>query len=647
MCGIVGYIGPREASPILMSGLKRLEYRGYDSSGLAIIGADGSLDVRKREGKLSQLEALVAGTASAPAGQVGIGHTRWATHGPPNTTNAHPHFDEEQRIALVHNGIIENYAELRLMLKAKGHIFSTDTDTEVLAHLIEDLLYGGTASDSGASDSGPTDSSRMNGNAQVNTKNDTNNSSPKAVDEAAFLRALQTALGQAHGAYGLAIVCRDVPDRIFVARQFSPLVIGLGDGETFLGSDIPALLDHTRRMLLLEDGEIAVLSQDGASIYDLEGRPIQRQPIQIDWDAARAEKGGYEHFVRKEIDEQPQALTDTLRGRVENSEIQLPELDALDLDGISRVYLVACGTSFYAGLIAKGLIERWARLPVEVAIASELRYGDPVLSPDSLVILVTQSGETADTLAAMRRAKDADAPTLAITNVLGSSVTRGADATLYLQVGPEIGVVATKTFTGQLAVLTLLAAELGRRRGKLQASDIASITDELLLVPETMKTAIADEPAIKEAALSLIDARSIFFIGRGFNHPIALEAALKLKEISYIHAEGYPAGELKHGPLAMLEPGIPVVAFATQSPVYEKVVSNIEEIRARGSEVLAIATQGDEQIQSIADRVLYVPSLREELMPFVCSVPAQLLGLPRFPRPWSRPSTNRATSLRV
>ena len=629
MCGIVGYVGQREALPILMDGLARLEYRGYDSAGVALLGADGRLRVAKQEGKLARLRAHLDAQAVPPSGTTGLGHTRWATHGPPTTVNAHPHHDEDGRLVLVHNGIIENYAPLREALRARGHRFDTETDTEVLAHLIEEAWYGRAVATDGVGDAnraaGAPGAAEASGSAEAGLRGA--DGSPIGADgPARFAAAVRAALRQVEGAYALVVMSEDLPGTLVAARHFSPLVLGLGEGEQLVASDIPALLAHTRRVLLLEDGDVALVERAGVTVTDLAGRPQTREALTVTWDAAAAEKGGYAHFVRKEIDEQPSALADTLRGRLDGDRIHLPELEAFDLDAIRRVCVVACGTSLYAGMLARLMLERWARLPVEVAIASELRYGDPVLGPESLVVLVSQSGETADTLAAQRLARAKGAPTLAVTNSVGSSITRAADATLYLQVGPEIGVVATKTFTGQLAVLTLLAAELGRRRGHFDAAQVATLAGDLRALPEAMTQAIAGEPAIRAAAEALADRRSMFFIGRGFNHPIALEAALKLKEISYIHAEGYPAGELKHGPIAMLDPSIPVFAFATPSPTYDKLVSNLEEVRARGAQLVVVAGEGDQDIARLAERVLYVPVLREELAPFVNAVPAQLFA---------------------
>jgi glucosamine--fructose-6-phosphate aminotransferase (isomerizing) len=595
MCGIVGYVGARDALPFLMAGLERLEYRGYDSAGIAIRTELGTLEVRKEAGKLSRLATALAD--DRPAGAPGIGHTRWATHGVPSTPNAHPQTDCLDRFAVVHNGIIENHAALRAELLAAGHRFASDTDTEVIAHLVEAAWQDGAAN--GAAGLDPAE---------------------------ALARAVRAALARLEGAYAVAVVAAEAPAVLVAARHFSPLVVGLGEGEQLLASDIPPLLGHTRRILALEDGDVAVLTPAGARVTDLAGTVQDRRPFTVDWDAAAAEKGGYDTFVRKELDEQPTALADTLRGRLAGDAIRLPELDDLDLGTIRRVVLVAAGTSTYAGLVAKLQLERWARLPAEVAIASELRYGDPVLGPDVLAVFISQSGETADTLAALRSARAAGAPTLALTNVMGSSITRAAERTLYLQVGPEIGVVATKSFTGQLALLALLAAALGLRRGTFEPAEAAAVGHALRTVPELIAHVLAADEAVARVARAEAGARSMFFLGRGFGYPVALEAALKLKEISYIHAEAYPAGELKHGPIAMLDPSVPVFAVATASPTYDKLLSNLQEVRAREARVIALATEGDERIGQVADQVLYVPPVREELMPLVAVVPAQLFA---------------------
>ncbi|MEO8083546.1 MAG: glutamine--fructose-6-phosphate transaminase (isomerizing) [Ardenticatenales bacterium] len=600
MCGIVGYVGGRDALPILLDGLSRLEYRGYDSAGVALVDDDHHLGIRKAAGKLSALRDMLA--ADAPTGRLGIGHTRWATHGAPTTPNAHPHTADDDRVAIIHNGIFENHAAIKGRLIGAGRAFTSETDTEVLAHLIAEAM-----------DQEPALSAP---------------SADPADRRAAFTAAVRTALLQVEGAYAIAAISPEAPGLIVAARKFSPLVVGVGDGESLLASDIPALLPYTRRIVLLEDGEMVELTADGVRLSLLDGTPVTRDPITIDWSAEAAEKGGYRHFVRKEIDEQPRALVDTLRGRIVDGAVVLPELDAIDLDAIRRVTLIACGTSAYAGLVGARLLSRWAGLPADVAIASEFRYGDPIVGPDTLVIGITQSGETADTLAALRRAKLAGAPTLALCNVVGSSVTRLADATLFLQVGPEIGVVATKTFTAQLALLTLLSVSVAARVGRLAPADAAAILTDLTAIPSAIQAALACEPTVAAIvdALDLVHTHSMFFIGRGFGYPVALEGALKLKEISYIHAEGYPAGELKHGPIAMLDPAIPVLAVATPSPVHEKVLSNIEEVRARGARTVVIAAPGDAASAAVADHLITVPTVREELSPLVDVIPVQLLS---------------------
>jgi glutamine---fructose-6-phosphate transaminase (isomerizing) len=611
MCGIVGYVGDAEAAPVLLAGLRRLEYRGYDSAGIAVLDPSGGFTVRKREGKLARLIEDLAANGGLPRGGLGIGHTRWATHGAPSLENAHPHLDASGRVVLVHNGIIENYVELRDELEAAGHVFVSQTDTEVVAHLIGHEFERRLRLEvTPAANGGQVLAAR-----------------PDSVSPIAVLAdSVRAALGRVHGAYALAVCSADVPDAVIAARSFSPLVLGLGPGEAYVASDIPALLGLTRTVMPLDDGHVAVLTRDGAVITDLDGRPVPTAFVEIEWDAAAAEKGGYAHFVRKEIDEQPEAIADTLRGRLDDSAVRLRELDTLRLDQVRRVYVVAAGSSYYAGLVAKHNLEAWATLPTELAIASEFRYGDPVLGPDTLVVLVTQSGETADTLAALRAARDAGAPTVAVTNVVGSSVTRGADVTLYLQVGPEIGVIATKTFTGQLAVLALLAMDIGRRRGELTAERASELTTALRQIPAAIGHALQTETMVAAIAAKMALRRSVFFIGRGVNHAVALEAALKLKEISYLHAEGYPAGELKHGPIAMLEPGWPVVAFVTPGRTRDKLLANIEEVKARGAEVVAIAAEDDLGVARIADQVIAVPTVPELLSPLVNVVPAQLLA---------------------
>jgi glucosamine--fructose-6-phosphate aminotransferase (isomerizing) len=597
MCGIVGYVGPQNATPILLEGLQRLEYRGYDSAGIAVLSADGALQVTKRAGKLANLRAAVA--LAEPAGTMGIGHTRWATHGRPNDENAHPHTDCHDNISVIHNGIIENYAELRDELLAAGHTFRSETDTEVLAHLIEEHL--------------------------------------KASDRDLF-KAVRLALGRVTGSYAIGVVGRQQPATLIGARCHVPLIVGLGEGEQFLASDVPAILKHTRRVIVLDEGEVVKLVPKGVTITDLAGRTIKRAPLYIEWDAEAAEKGGYAHFTLKEIYEQPDALRRALTARVieraAGPELRLPELDALEasgaLDRVRRIVVLACGSSAYAGLIGKYAIEQWARLPVEVHVASEFRYADPVVDDSVLCVAITQSGETADTLAATRLARAAGAPVIAISNAVGSAITRLADAVLYLQAGPEIAVVATKSFVTMVAVLYLLGLHLGRRRGTLPQKELRATLEALLALPSQMQGVLerADAPdeSITAVARRLAACHSFMFIGRGVGYPVALEGALKLKEISYIHAEGYPAGELKHGPIALLDPDTPLLAVATAGKTYEKLISNVQEVRARDARVVAVATEGDTGIRRHADDVFYVPEVPELLSPLVAVLPLQLLA---------------------
>jgi glucosamine--fructose-6-phosphate aminotransferase (isomerizing) len=587
MCGIMGYIGTRDATPILLDGLRRLEYRGYDSAGIAVRAPNGDLVIRKREGKLQRLLEHV--TADAPRGFVGLGHTRWATHGAPNDTNAHPHTDCAGRIVVVHNGIIENYATLRDELRAQGHCFVTETDSEVLAHLIEAELHHA--------------------------------SSPLAL-----LEAVQRALKRVRGSYAVGVLDRANPDWLIGARHFSPLIVGLGDGENFIASDIPAILPHTRQVVLLEDGEIAALARDAVRICTLEGAPIERAPLRVTWDLQAAEKAGYPHFFLKEINEQPAALANALRGRVDERGAHVAELDALDLARVRRVVLIACGSSYHAALVGKRVIEEWVRVPAEAVIASEFRYAAPVIDRATLAILITQSGETADTLAGMRLAREAGAQTLALTNVVGSSITRGVTTTVYLNVGPEIGVVASKTFSAQVLLLTVLALDWAQRIGTMEGAQRAALTQPLARVPDLVQAALGTDAHMQRLAEKIWTRTSCFFLGRGYGYPTALEGALKLKEISYLHAEGYPAGELKHGPIAMLDPNIMVIAIALESTTLDKVVSNIQEVRARQAPVIALATTGDDAIATYADDVVYLPHAPEVCVPLLATVPLQLLA---------------------
>jgi glucosamine--fructose-6-phosphate aminotransferase (isomerizing) len=583
MCGIVGYVGPREATPLLINGLKKLEYRGYDSAGLAVAGAE-SLQVVRCRGKLAGLETMVQ--RDPPRGTVGVGHTRWATHGRPSEANAHPH--RVGSVAVVHNGIIENYLALRARLEVAGRQFLSETDTEIVAHLIDEALQEGAPS---------------------------------------LVGALRMALRQVHGAYALAVVSDQHPGQIVAAKMASPLVIGLGKGETFLASDVPAFLEHTREVVFLDEGDIAEITAAGAKITDVEGNPIARPSKTITWDAAQAEKGGYPHFMLKEIHEQPRAIADTLRARLrlETSDADLEGFE-VDAKKLRRVVLLACGTSYHAGLVGKFLIEGASRIPCEVDLASEFRYRDPVVGPDDLIIAISQSGETADTLAAVKEARQRGSQVLAICNVVDSAIPRASQGALYTHAGPEIGVASTKCFTAQLAALALVSIYLGRRTGTLAAEAAKWMVQELSGVPTKMSEALESLGDMSDLAQHYKDAKDFLFLGRGTNYPIALEGALKLKEISYIHAEGYAAGEMKHGPIALVDDGVPCVVLAPRGPGYEKVLSNLAEVRARNGHIIAVATKGDKQIGSLCDRVLTVPDAPPILQPFLTVLPLQLMS---------------------
>ncbi|HLG63253.1 MAG TPA: glutamine--fructose-6-phosphate transaminase (isomerizing) [Ktedonosporobacter sp.] len=598
MCGIIGYVGPQgtDVTTILLEGLSKLEYRGYDSAGIAVLTTNGNLELHRRAGKIANLAATVENGSRPEQGTLGIGHTRWATHGRPSDTNAHPHPDCTGVLTVVHNGIIENYVELRRELEAGGHTFRSETDTEVLSHLIEHAYYG---------------------EAQRDLK-----------------EAVRLALQRVTGSYAIAVVSSEHPDLLVGARCNGPLIVGLGENEQFLASDIPAILKHTRRIIILDEGEVVALHPDSVSIVKLDGTQVQRGQIVIDWDAEAAEKGGYPHFVLKEIFEQPQAMRRALLGRIRDGQLHLAELDQMRqaslLDNIQRIVIVACGSSYHAGLVAKYVIEQWARIPVEAVTAAEFRYCDPIVGPETLCIAVTQSGETADTLVGIRQAREHGSPVIAITNVVASAITRLSDAVLYLQAGPEIGVVSTKTFVTSVAVLYLLGLYLGQQRNHINTEQMRELLTALERVPDQIQHILdqASSPEDQIAALAkrMAKASSIMFIGRGVGFPTALEGALKLKEISYIHAEGFPAGELKHGSIALLAPDTPLIGIATASHVYEKVVSNIQEVRARDANVLAVATEGDENIRRHADDVLYVPATPEALSPLLATIPLQLFA---------------------
>ncbi|HJR97303.1 MAG TPA: glutamine--fructose-6-phosphate transaminase (isomerizing) [Actinomycetota bacterium] len=585
MCGIVGYVGPDEALPIVLEGLRRLEYRGYDSAGVAVI--DGGLGVVKRAGKLGELEAAL-GSDTSLAGSVGMGHTRWATHGAPTDVNAHPHVDCHGRVAVIHNGIVENFQGLRDRLEKQGHALVSETDTECVAHLVEEMRGDG-------------------------------RSLPDAV---------RAAVRQLEGAYSLVVCSLDDPDVLVGVKVSSPLIVGVGEGETMLASDIPAVLDRTTTVIPLEEGMVVEVRRDGARFTDLDGAPLDPRPITVDWDVARARKGGYDTFMRKEIDEQPAAIRDTLVGRTVGERLVLDELRVSDdvLREVNKVFVVACGTAFHSGLVAKYAIEHWTRLPVEIEIASEFRYRDPVLGPDTLTLAVSQSGETIDTLEAARHARRQGSQVIAVTNTVGSSLAREADGALYTHAGPEIGVAATKTFATQMVSQYLVALYLAQVRGTKFPEEIAEVLTDLDELPAKVERAIGLDGPARELAERYRDARDVLFIGRHTGYPAALEGALKLKELSYVHAEGHPAGELKHGPIALIEDGVPVVAVATRCHVYPKMLSNIQEVRARGARVIAVATEGDTEVGALADHVLEVPETPELLSPVVVTVPMQLLA---------------------
>ena len=595
MCGIVGYTGQDQVKDILIDGLKRLEYRGYDSAGVALEHDDDQrIDVFRRVGKVSELASAV--DAIDHPSTCGIGHTRWATHGTPSVANAHPHTGCDERIAIVHNGIIENFAELRTELEARGHHFSSDTDSEVLAHLIEEAYYGCNGSD-GSHD---------------------------------LLASVRAACEHVVGAYGLAVVCADEPGVIAVARKDSPIIVGHGERGGYVASDVIALIEATRDVVVLEDGQYALLTPEGISFTDQSGNAIEPALTHIDWDIDTAEKGGYPDFMLKEICEQPRVVRDTLVGRLSGTgEIDIDELGLTyeELDLIDRVYVIACGTSYHAGLIAKNLIEAWARIPCEVEAASEFRYRNPIITPTTLVVAVSQSGETADTLAAIRDARIKGAKVFGITNVVGSPVARESDGVIYTKANKEIAVASTKSFIGQVVSLTLLALLLAQVKGKLTTGQIRMLFHEVGDTAEQIQRILdTQSEAIHEAALACKDAQSALFVGRGMGAAIANEGALKLKEISYLHAEAYAAGEMKHGPIALIDPGFPVIAVTTKSPVYDKVVSNLKECEARGAKIIVVATEGDEDIKRIADHVIYIPVVRDLLSPITATVPLQLLA---------------------
>ena len=583
MCGIVGYIGSQQATPIVLDGLRRLEYRGYDSAGIATLH-DGKIEIRRAQGKLINLENVLR--ERPLTGSLGIGHTRWATHGRPSETNAHPH--KAGGIVVVHNGIIENYLALKERLRAQGHEFSSETDTEIIAHLVEEHY-------------------KITGD---------------------FVAAVRLALAEVRGAYAVAILCEQEPGKMVAAKLGSPLVVGQGVGENFVASDIPAMLSHTREMIFLEDGEMVVFTDAAMAFTDLTGAPRTKIPKTITWSPLMAEKGGYKHFMLKEIHEQPRAIADTLAGRLleEEGDVYLEDLKLSDADlrGLEKIFIVACGTSWHAGLVGKFMLEKHCRIPVEVDIASEFRYRDPIIGAGTLTVLISQSGETADTLAALREAKGKGGRVVAVCNVVESSIPRECDGVIYTHAGPEIGVASTKAFTTQLVALFLFALRLGRARGTLTAEQVREFAAALATLPRKVEETLELNDRIEAIARDFMNARDFLYLGRGNQYPAALEGALKLKEISYIHAEGYPAGEMKHGPIALIDELMPVVVIATENDTFEKVVSNMEEVQARAGRVIAVTDA--EGLCVKADAVLVIPRLADDLMPVLTSVPLQLLA---------------------
>jgi len=589
MCGIVGYVGEKSAVGIIVDGLKRLEYRGYDSAGVAVIGAGGGLEVRRAAGRMKILEGVLR--ERPVAGRIGIGHTRWATHGRPSDENAHPHTDCSGSLVVVHNGIMENYLEIKERLLAEGHTFRSETDTEVLAHLIEHHLKS---------------AGRLE-------------------------RAVKLALHEYRGNYAVGVVSTAAPDRLVAAKHGAgSVVVGLGRGEMFVASDIPAILSHTRDVVILEDGEVVVVTADGLELSTLDDQPVQRDPVRILWDPIMAEKGGYRHFMLKEMYEQPRAITDTFRGRVamETGNILLPDvtLDPSTIKAIQRVVFVACGTASYASLLGRSMIERLAGLPAEVDLASEFRYRDALVGPETLVVAVSQSGETADTLGAVKAARLKGAPILAITNVVGSALSREATATLYMHAGPEIGVASTKAFSTMVVASYLLGLWIGRLRGALTAEDVRKRVQDLVEIPRLVEKTLELDGTVAALARHLSGARDFLYLGRGLQYPIALEGALKLKELSYIHAEGYAGGEMKHGPIALIDDGFPVVALAPRDSAYERMLGNIEEVRAREGQVIAVVQTGDKLVASKSQHVIEVPPAADLLAPLITVIPLQLLA---------------------
>lgn len=585
MCGIVGYVGEKQAANFLIDGLTKLEYRGYDSAGIAVFDGE-KINVAKSVGRLAALKEKIKN--NTPEGVMGIGHTRWATHGRPSDVNSHPHTDCSGKFAIVHNGIIENFMSLKEELIAKGHKFVSETDTEVVAHLIEDVYEGD------------------------------------------FVEAVNKVLNRIEGSYSFAFMCQDYPDTLICTKKDNPLVIGLGEGENFIASDIPAIIAYTRRTYIMNDGEIAVVKKDSIWVTDRKGNPITKKVFEVNWNAEAAEKGGYEHFMLKEIHEQPKAVRDTISPRInkENTQVVLDELKWTKeyVENFNKIYIVACGTAYHAGLVGKYYIEKLARIPVEIDIASEFRYRDPIIDEHTLTIVISQSGETSDTLAALKESKRLGAKTLAITNVVGSSIAREADQVMYTWAGPEIAVASTKAYTTQLVTMFLFAMYVSGLKGTITTERTHELLTQLRLLPDEINRTLEDVEPIKTFAKNYAFNNDVFYIGRSLDYNVALEGSLKLKEISYIHAEAYAAGELKHGTLALIESGVPVIALATQKSVYEKTLSNIKEVKARDAVMIGIAAEDDNELEKYVDHVIKVPATDELLIPLLTVVPLQLLA---------------------
>ena len=586
MCGIVGYLGNREAAPILLNGLKRLEYRGYDSAGIATI-SDGQVHIIKEVGKIRKLEEAL--NDSMPSGLIGIGHTRWATHGKPNKINAHPHTDCHDNIVLIHNGIIENFSILKKVLEQSGHVFKSDTDTEVIAHLIEELYKNGHT----------------------------------------FEEAFREALLKVEGTFGVAVITKDDPDRIYVARKGSPIVIGVGEGEYFVASDVTPLIPHTRNVFYLEDDEMAILTRQGIITKTIQNKVIEKHVHKITMELSDIEKGGFDHYMLKEIFEQPKTIMDTMRGRILREEglVKLGGLREVEdkLTHAERIIFVASGTSWHAALIGEYLMEEFCRIPVEVEYASEFRYRNPIINDNDVIIAISQSGETADTLAALREGKHKGALVLGIVNAVGSTIARETHAGVYIHAGAEIGVASTKAFTSQVSAIVLMTILMARKK-YMSVVQGKQLLDDLLKIPENVQKILDQNDLIRELATLYKNQRNFLYLGRGYNFPVALEGALKLKEISYIHAEGYPAAEMKHGPIALIDENMPVVFIATQDAIYDKIISNIQEVKARKGRVICVANEGDQKIKNYADHVIYVPATSQALTPLLTVIPLQLLA---------------------